>query len=196
VPDLRHLRRAWTEIDHLLTRLGLLLRANTSTAVITRGALAHHALIAAPQHRKRERPPGEILRGMSEENVETVLELLATFGRGDYDAALEVLDPAVEWHTPPGVMIGEHVYRGREEVQKGFSDWLGAWDTFRFEIRETLDKGEHVVVCGLQIGRGRGSGVDVSLPTFHVFTLSAGKITHHRAFSDREAALEAAGVPG
>src|SRR5215211_5522094 len=27
MPDLRHVRRAWTQIDHPLTRLGLLLRA-------------------------------------------------------------------------------------------------------------------------------------------------------------------------
>src|SRR5215218_6796525 len=31
VPDLRHVRRAWTQIDHLLTRLGLLLRATSAS---------------------------------------------------------------------------------------------------------------------------------------------------------------------
>jgi ketosteroid isomerase-like protein len=46
----------------------------------------------------------------------------------------------------------------------------------------------------MQTGRGRGSGVEVRLPTFHVFTLRDGKVTRHRSYSDRTEALEAAGL--
>jgi len=63
---------------------------------------------------------------MSQENVEVVRTLLRTFDRADYEAALEVLDPNVEWQVPPGIAIGQEVWRGREEVQKGFTGWLGA----------------------------------------------------------------------
>jgi len=57
-----------------------------------------------------------------------------------------------------------------------------------------LDHGDHVVVCGMQVARGRGSGVEVRLPTYHVVTLRDGKITRHRSFHDRADALEAAGL--
>jgi uncharacterized protein len=131
---------------------------------------------------------------MSEGNVELVCTLLSAFDRADYEAALEALDAEIEWQVPPGIAIGREVYRGRDEVQRGFAEWLGAWDAYRFEPEEMLDHGDHVVVAGMQIGRGRGSGVEVTLPTFHVFTLRDGKITRHRSYRDRTEALEAAGL--
>ena len=131
---------------------------------------------------------------MSQENVEAVRTLLSAFDRGDYEAALEGLDSEVEWQVPPGVAIGREVYRGRDEVQRGFAEWLAAWDVFRFEPGEVRDHGDHVVLAGMQIGRGRGSGVEVSFPTFHVFTVRDGKVTRHRSYRDRSQALEAAGL--
>jgi uncharacterized protein len=131
---------------------------------------------------------------MSEENVELVRRLLGAFDHADYEATLEALDPEIEWQVPPGISIGRAVYRGRDEVQRGFAEWLAAWDSHRFETEEILDCGDHVVVGGMQIARGRGSGVEVRLPTFHVFTLRDGKVTRHRSYRDRTDALEAAGV--
>jgi uncharacterized protein len=131
--------------------------------------------------------------GMAEGNVELVRRLLSAFDRADYEVTLEALDPEVEWQVPAGVAIGEEVYRGRDEVQKGFAEWLAAWAAYRFEPEEMLDYGDHVVVGGMQIGRGRDSGAEVRLPTFSVFTLRDGKITRHRSYRDRAEALEAAG---
>jgi ketosteroid isomerase-like protein len=68
------------------------------------------------------------------------------------------------------------------------------WDTHRFVPEEMLDHGEHVVVGGMQIGRGRGSGVEVRLSTFHVFTMREGKVTRHLSYRDRSEALQAAGL--
>jgi len=131
---------------------------------------------------------------MSEGNLEVVRTLFRAFDRADYEAALEALDPEIEWQVPPGIAIGQEVYRGRDEVWRGFGEWLGAWDTFRFEVEEMLDHGDHVVVGGMQVGRGRGSGLEVRLPTFHVFTLRDGKVTRHRSYRDRTEALEVAGL--
>jgi uncharacterized protein len=132
---------------------------------------------------------------MPEGNVELVRTLLSAFDRADYEAALEALDREIEWQVPSGVAIGEQVYGGRDEVRRGFAEWLGAWDTYRFEPEEILDHGDHVVVGGMQIGRGRGSGAEVRLPTLSVFTLRDGKVTRHRSYGDRTEALEAAGLP-
>lgn len=131
---------------------------------------------------------------MSQENVEFVRALLSTFDRGEFEAALEGLDSEVEWQVPPGIAIGQEVYRGRDEVQRGFADWLATWDKYRFEPEEFLDHGDHVVVGGLQIGRGRESGVEVRISTFSVITLRDGKITRHRSYRDRADALKAAGL--
>jgi uncharacterized protein len=112
---------------------------------------------------------------VSQENLEIVRALLRAYDRGDYEAALEGLDPEIEWHAPPGVTIGQEVYRGRMEVEKGFAEWQQPWDSYRFELEEMLDHGDHVVVCGMQVARGRGSGVEVRLPTYHVVTCATGR---------------------
>jgi ketosteroid isomerase-like protein len=85
---------------------------------------------------------------MSHGNVELVRTLLSAFDRADYDAALEALDPEIEWQVPPGISIGREVFRGRDEVYRGFAEWLAAWDTHRFEPEEVLDHGDHVLVGG------------------------------------------------
>jgi uncharacterized protein len=141
----------------------------------------------------RHRSPRDTALAVSE-NREIVRALLRAFDHADYEAALEALDPEAQWQVPPGIAIGQEVYRGRDEVETGFAQWLGAWDAYRFEPEEMLDHGDHVVVGGMQIARGRGSGVEVRLPTFHVFTLRDGKVTRHRSYRDRAEALEAAGV--
>jgi uncharacterized protein len=128
---------------------------------------------------------------MSGENAELVSAMHEAFNEGDYATALSALASDVEWHAPPGLTIGEEVYRGREEVQRGLALWLDAWEEYRFDVTEVLDCGDQVLVTGTQSGRGRGSGIDVRLPTFHVYTLRNGQVIGMRTFDDRSRALEA-----
>jgi ketosteroid isomerase-like protein len=134
---------------------------------------------------------------MSEENVEIVRRALDEFNRGNYEAALAVLDENVEWHVPDVAALdapASGAVRGRERVSEVFGRWLGAWDPFSFELTEILGRGEQVFLAGVQRGRGRHSGVDVSVPTFHVCTLRDHRIIVMRTFPDRAAAIEAAGL--
>jgi ketosteroid isomerase-like protein len=90
------------------------------------------------------------------------------FNRGDYEAALAVLDEDVEWRVPDVAALdapASGVVRGRERVAETFARWLEAWNPFAFQITDVLGQGEEVFVAGLQVGRGRHSGVDVSVPT-------------------------------
>jgi ketosteroid isomerase-like protein len=131
---------------------------------------------------------------MSPENVETIRALHDAFDRGDYDAALSALAPDIEWHAPPGITIGQEVFRGREEVRRAFALWLDSWETHRFEPTEIRGHGDHVFVTGIQVARGLGSGVEVRLQTFHVYKLRDDLVTEMRAFDERSEALEAAGL--
>jgi ketosteroid isomerase-like protein len=86
------------------------------------------------------------------------------------------------------------VVRGRERVAETVARWREAWDTFPFQVTDVLGHGEEVFLAGVQVGRGRHSGVDVSVPTFHVLTLRDGRVVVMRTFPDRAEALEAAGL--
>ncbi len=49
-------------------------------------------------------------------------------------------------------------------------------------------------IAGVQVGRGRHSGLDIRVSTFHVFTVRDQKIVAMRVFPERAEALEAAGL--
>jgi ketosteroid isomerase-like protein len=72
---------------------------------------------------------------MSQENVEIVRGQIDAFNRGDYEAALAVLDEDVEWHVPDVAALdapASGVVRGRERVAETFARWLEAWNPFAF----------------------------------------------------------------
>src|SRR5262245_40883459 len=134
---------------------------------------------------------------MSEKNVEIVRAQIDAYNRGDYDAALDALDEEVEWHVPGVAALDapeSGVVRGRAQVAEQFARWLEAWESHAFEVTDARSLGEDVFIAGLQVGRGRHSGLDVRVPTFHVFTLRDHKIVAMRAFTERADALEAAGL--
>ena len=69
------------------------------------------------------------------------------------------------------------------------------WEVFRTEPREFIDAGDRVVVTGLWVGKGKGSGVEVQQPTVHVFTLRDGRVVRWElGHTNRSQALEAVGL--
>ena len=129
---------------------------------------------------------------MSQENVEVVRRCCEAFDCGDYTAALEALDPAVEYdltHFPDG-----RVYRGREGVREAFRIWLGTWEDYRQERDEFVDAGDRVLVPTREFGRGKGSGLDLSRSTVGVWTLQNGEVVRIQFYSTKAEALEAVGL--
>jgi ketosteroid isomerase-like protein len=131
-------------------------------------------------------------RAMSQENVEIVRCSGEAFDRGDYQAALDALDPEVEYdlsHFPEG-----RVYHGHEGVRESFRIWLGTWQDYRLERLEIIDADDQVVVVVREVGRGKGSGVEVVREGYAVWTFQNGKCVHIRFYPSKDAALEAAGL--
>jgi ketosteroid isomerase-like protein len=103
---------------------------------------------------------------MSKKNVEIVPRCCEAFNRGHYEAALDALDPDVEYeltHFPDG-----RVYRGHAGVREAFRIWLGTWDHYRQEQEQFIDAGDEVVVCVREYGRGKGSGLELARAMFGV----------------------------
>jgi ketosteroid isomerase-like protein len=131
---------------------------------------------------------------MSEENVEIVRRMYDAWNRGDFEAALSYIHPDVEWSDPPD-NPGARTWRGHEGVQGALTAWMGAWEDYRYELRELINCGDdRVLVAGWQTGRGKGSGVEISEENFSVFSVSEGKVVKQRMFRHRAEALQAAGL--
>jgi ketosteroid isomerase-like protein len=130
---------------------------------------------------------------MSQQRVENLRRLYAALARGDTQGVIERLHPTAELHQPPE-SPGASSYYGRDEVARGTTDFLSAWDDFTFEPREVSAIGDAVLMNMLLTGRGKGSGVEVTMSVFHAWTFRDGQ--PHRLFvcMTREDALEAAGL--
>jgi ketosteroid isomerase-like protein len=129
---------------------------------------------------------------MSEENVEIFWRSCEAFDRGDYDRALDAIDPEIVYdltHYPEG-----RVYHGHDGIREAFRVWLGAFDEYR-QYREVIATADNKLVVAItEHGRGKTSGAEVVRPTYAVWDMRAGKAVHITFFGRREQALEAAGL--
>jgi uncharacterized protein len=131
---------------------------------------------------------------MSRENVELVRQMYDAFATRGPEAALEYLDPNIEWLPPPDVPTAG-TYRGIEQVRAQFTDWTGQFSDYAWEPQDFVSApGRRVVVVGQQHGRGVLSGVNVEAGEIHVWTIRGGKATRVEVHRSREQALKAAGL--
>jgi ketosteroid isomerase-like protein len=135
---------------------------------------------------------------MSEETLATLRRGYEAFNRGDksfLQVAREIGAPDTEWGATgafPGV---EGTYRGPEAIQEWMDVIWSAWEEFEVSLDEVLHDGDDVVVVAeLLRGRGRGSGVEVEMRIFSAYWFEDGKIRRRAPFTERTAALEAAGL--
>jgi ketosteroid isomerase-like protein len=131
---------------------------------------------------------------MSTENVEVVRALFPAFADRDHDDAAAVLHPEVE--IRPAIVGGPEgmVYRGRIGNQQFWADVDEAWTEFRIEPEEFRDLGEQVLVLGRALARAPGSGIILDEPAAWIVAVHGAQIVRFRSFSNRRAALEAAGL--
>jgi uncharacterized protein len=131
---------------------------------------------------------------VSAENVEVVRATLDSVAGVDAfsptaaSRLLSVCHPEVEWDVSALWPDGQ-VYRGRSGVARFFRRWLGAWDSYDFEVEELLDRGDHVVVMLRERGTAKGTGAEVDHRFAQIWTLRDGRVVRWRAFSKREEAL-------
>jgi ketosteroid isomerase-like protein len=139
---------------------------------------------------------GEILRGMSPEDLEAFKRGAEAFNRRDVEGVLEVLDPDVEWHDVFTVMLGGEatIVRGHEGVRELIRDQDEVFAEFDAEYSEIRDLGQRLVAIGVIRTCGRGSGAETRSPLGTVVDFKNGKVILLRTFLDTRKALEAAGL--
>jgi uncharacterized protein len=130
---------------------------------------------------------------MSQENVEIVRRCFGLFGRGETEALLAHIDPAIETIEPREIP-GSNTYRGYDGLAVAYEHWAAQWDDFRVELEELVDAGSDVVAISRHRGKGRTSGVPVAGLVAYVFTVHHGKLIRMRIFNTKAEALEAVGL--
>jgi ketosteroid isomerase-like protein len=110
--------------------------------------------------------------------------------RRDIEALVSCCDPSIEFHSTFAA-VGGAVYQGHDGMRKWFEDLKDAWeDSLHSEVEAVFDLGEDAaVVFYLLRGRGRQSGVEVTLPAASMTRTRDGLIVYFKAYAHREDVL-------
>jgi ketosteroid isomerase-like protein len=90
--------------------------------------------------------------------------------------------------------IDEGPSHGPDEMRYDWERWASAFEELRVTFEEIIDAGDQFVVVAHHQGRGRGSGIEVDARFYEVYTLRDGKVLRVDEYTEREKALEAAGL--
>ena len=133
---------------------------------------------------------------MSEENIAVVRTFFEAAPRGDYAAALAVLDPEIEW-IEPGVpaLWFTGTFHGPEAVVSGVIGPSAQYvDNFAITIDRYIAQGDHVVALGHDRGRAKATGREFNQPAAYVCTVRGGRIVRFEAYVDTAQWLVALGL--
>ena len=132
---------------------------------------------------------------MASANVELVRSIFDAFKRGDFTRAAEWACADIEFVIADGPSPGR--WREVSGLTDGWYGLLAAWEDFRIEVDEYRElDGERVLVLTQWNGRGKKSGIPVSMRCAEVFEIHRGKVTRISVYNDRDRALADLGLKG
>lgn len=116
------------------------------------------------------------------------------FNRGDLEAVFA--DAGMEFeYVATGVIPGAGgVYRGVEQYRQFMERWWGEFVQPNVQVHELVDAGEQVLASVTFRGRGKQSGVETTWSLWQLWMTRNGQVVRGQGFTNREDALEAAGI--
>jgi ketosteroid isomerase-like protein len=131
---------------------------------------------------------------MSQENVELARQAYESWNRGDLEWFLDHMTEGFEFWPGLGFSDLSPVYHGKEGWRQFAATWREAWEDITVRVERIEDLDDRIVALLTFDGKGRGSGVEVSVRVGQVATVSKGRVSKLVSFPDWAEALEAAGL--
>ena len=138
--------------------------------------------------------PRRNTEGMPEDAVGRVRESLEAFADGGVDAVLPYLHSDFELVVSPETALEPGSYRGGEGLRRYFGSYDEAMGDVHSVPQHLEGSGERVLADMVFRATGSGSGIEVELRVWLVFTLRDAKIHRIEDFPDRDSAAVAAGL--
>lgn len=133
---------------------------------------------------------------MSRQNVEVVHGMFEATNRRDWESVMAGYADDVQL-VVAGSFLFTGKYSGKAAVGGWFADWLRTFERdYRFEVEETFEISNAVVVLMRHRGRGKRSGAEVEARTAYAFWVREGRIVRVELHDELAQALEAVGLPG
>ena len=127
---------------------------------------------------------------MSQRNVDAVRAVYERWGRGDFEASLDVFDSDVVFLLPPQFPDpGE--YRGFEQIAEYMRGFLEPWSHIAIEAEEIIDAGSDRVVAAIrQHGTGTGSGIETEFRYFQTWVFRGPKVIRLENSRERPSVID------
>ena len=131
---------------------------------------------------------------MSQENVELARQAYEAWNSGDLGWMLNHMTEDFEFQAGLGFSDLQSVYHGKEGWRRFAETWREAWEDITVRVERIEDLDDRLVALLTFYGKGRGSGVEVSIHVGQVATVEEGRVSKMVTFPDWDKALEAAGL--
>ena len=124
---------------------------------------------------------------------ERIRGLYARFMSGDFDAAVELVDPDIVVMDAEE-LPGGRTYRGRADMAGALRELYEMFDGPTLDVQDLRVESDRAVGLLRVHGRGKGGGVPIDADIGHVFLVRDDSIVEMRVFLDHASALADAGI--
>ena len=125
--------------------------------------------------------------------VALVRRMLDTLNHEGVEAALELVAEDFHGVVPPELSAEPDTYDGHDGLRRYFDSFQEILADLRFDAEELVEVAPGAVAArGLITGRGRESGIPVSMRVPGLYRIRDGKVIAIEAFTDWDAAVAAA----
>ena len=131
---------------------------------------------------------------MSQANVELTRQAYATWNTGELEWLMDHMTDDFEFQPGLGFSDLSTVIRGKDGWRQFAETWREAWEDITVKVERIEDLGDRVVALLTFNGRGRGSGVEVSLRVGHVATVREGRLSKLVSIASWDETLQAVGL--
>ena len=130
---------------------------------------------------------------MSQENVDRLRAAIEAFNERDGAKFDRLLAPDAEI-VPVRAAVEGTTYRGQNAASQYLAAVEESWESLRWEVEEFREADDVVLALGHIRGNGRGTGASIDASGGWVGEFREGLIARFQTCSNREQALEAAGL--
>ena len=131
---------------------------------------------------------------MSQENVDLTRQAYETWNAGQLEWLLDHMTEDFEFRPGLGFSDIDAVIHGKEGWRRFAETWREAWEEITVKVERIEDLDDRIVALLTFEGRGRGSGVEVSVRVGHVATVTEGRVSKLVSIGGWDETLEAVGL--
>jgi ketosteroid isomerase-like protein len=133
-----------------------------------------------------------VVCAVSSENIELVRRANESFNTDDDLYGVLFAEDAEVWPAPGFPEAGP--FQGRDQIRGFFDGLREGWKGTSVVVRELEEVGDKVLASLQWRATGDASGVETSSDWMAVYTVRGGQFVRVQFFSDRDAAIDAAGL--